>query len=471
MKQRRRSSLFWRIYATVVVTVLAGTAVGVTATWFILQERSERWVGQALEELEEQNDALVQALHEPERLGATVEAMGDTLGTRVRVTDPKGRPLTRRSSRDEGPPPRHPRRHAKALRQGRTLVLNRGQNRHLILFPLMDPDSGRTVGIVSVRPDEPPRGIALAVSALTMLLLLGLGARSLSRSLTSRLGRVEASALRIAGGELSHRVVTPQGPPADELDELALSFNGMADKLEALIQGQRVLLANVSHELRTPIARVRVILEILEGRVDQIDTPDTNAATAKHIERLRKGLGDIGRDAQELESLIGDLLTSGRLELSVAGGPLEVSPVRLDELSEHMAERFSATVTSAAAPTIQGDRMLLERLLSNLLSNARRACPDGALTVDVSAQGDGYIIAVEDEGRGIAPEDRETVFEPFRRLDEARSRDKGGVGLGLYLSRQIARAHGGDVLAQSRLDGASGARMVIVLPKTPPSRG
>ena len=471
MKQRRRSSLFWRIYATVVVTVLAGTTVGVTATWFILHERSERWVGRALEVLEEKNDTLVQALRQPGALEATVESMGETLGTRVRVTDPKGRPLTRRESRGEGAPPRHPRRHAKALRQGRTLVLNRGPNRNLILFPLMDPDTGRTVGIVSVRPNEPPRGIALTVSALAMLLLLGLGARSLSSSLTSRLGRVEASALRIAGGELSHRVVTPKGPPADELDELALSFNGMADKLEALIQGQRVLLANVSHELRTPIARVRVVLEILEGRVDQLDEGDTDSTATRHIERLRKGLSDIGRDAQELEALIGDLLTSGRLELSVAGGPLELSQVRLDELCEHMAERFDATVTSTPAPTIQADRMLLERLLSNLLSNARRACPDGALTIDVSPHDKGYVIAVEDEGRGIAPEDRELVFEPFRRLDEARSRDKGGVGLGLYLSRQIARAHGGDVLAHSRSDGTPGARMVIELPKTPPSRG
>ncbi|MGH1340030.1 MAG: HAMP domain-containing sensor histidine kinase [Nannocystales bacterium] len=471
MKQRRRSSLFWRIYATVVITVLAGTAVGVTATWFILQERSERWVGQALELLEEKNDGLVQALRDPERLETTVEAMGETLGTRVRITDPKGRPLTRHRGHDDGPPPRHPRRHAKALRQGRTLVLHRGKNRNFILFPLMDPDSGRTVGIVSVRPNDPPRGIALTVSALAMLLLLGLGARSLSRSLTSRLGRVEASALRIAGGELSHRVVTPQGAPADELDELALSFNGMADKLEALIRGQRVLLANVSHELRTPIARVRVVLEILEGRVDQIDKGGTDPDASKHIERLRKGLSDIGRDAQELESLIGDLLTSGRLDLSVAGGALEVSPVRLDELSEHMADRFSATVTSTPSPTIQGDRMLLERLLSNLLSNARRACPDGALTIEVSTNTQGYVIAVEDEGRGIAPDDREVVFEPFRRLDEARSRDQGGVGLGLYLSRQIARAHGGDLQARSRIDGASGARMVIELPKTPPSRG
>ncbi|MCR9160444.1 MAG: sensor histidine kinase [Nannocystaceae bacterium] len=466
----RRSSLFWRIYSTVVLTVLAGTAVGVAATWFVLQQRSEHWVSATLETLEERNDALVDVLDDRAALEDQLETLRGQLNTRVLITDPRGRPLVGRPEREEMPPPRHLRRHARALKHGRPLVLDRGQNRRLILYPLMHPDSGRVVAIASVRPEDPPRGMAIAVSALTMLLLLGLGARSLSRSLTSRLRRVESSAERIANGELSHRVVTPDGPPADELDDLALSFNDMTDKLEALIQGQRVLLANVSHELRTPIARVRVVLEILEGRLERLGEGD-DPRSREHLERLRKGLTDIGRDTHELETLITDLLTSGRLELSAAGGPLDVSPVRLDELAETMAERFDACVEAVPSPAIQGDRLLLERLLSNLLSNARRACPDGALTIDIAQTPEGYRIAVEDEGHGIAPEDRDAVFEPFRRLDEARSRDAGGVGLGLYLCRQIARAHGGDVYAQGRQDGARGARMVVELPKTPPRRG
>lgn len=466
----RRTSLFWRIYTTVLLTVLAGTAVGVAATWFVLQQRSERWVGHTLETLEEKNDALVAVLDDHDALEAELEALREQLDTRIHIADAKGRPLGRHRGRDDLPPPRHPRRHARALKQGRPLVLDRGTNRQVILYPLMEPDTGRIRAVVTVRHEDPPRGMALGVSALAMVLLLGLGARSLSRSLTSRLRRVEASADRIASGELSHRVITPQGPPADELDELALSFNGMADKLEALIQGQRVLLANVSHELRTPIARVRVVLEILEGRVDQLGKTD-DPATRNHLDRLRKGLSDIGRDTQELEALIGDLLTSGRLELSAAGAPLEVAPLRLDELATTMGDRFGAEVRTVPSPTIEGDRMLLERLLSNLLSNARRACPEGALTIDIEDHEGGYRVAVEDEGHGIAPEDREAVFEPFRRLDEARSRDKGGVGLGLYLCRQIARAHGGTVFAEGRKDGASGARMVIELPKAPPRRG
>ena len=256
-RPRRRSSLFWRIYSTVVLTVLAGTAVGVVATWAILQQQSERWVGRALETLEDQNDALAEAIDDPPALEAAAKALEESLRTRVAILDAKGRPLTKHFKGHEAPPRRH-KRHVRALRQGRPLVLDRGKNRKLVLFPLLDPDTGLVVGTVSVRPRDPPRGLPMIISLVAMLTLLGLGARALSRSLTSRLRRVEASADRIANGELSHRVVTPEGPPADELDELALSFNGMADKLEALIQGQRVLLANVSHELRTPIARVRV---------------------------------------------------------------------------------------------------------------------------------------------------------------------------------------------------------------------
>ncbi len=469
-RPRRRSSLFWRIYSTVVLTVLAGTAVGVVATWAILQQQSERWVGRALETLEDQNDALAEAIDDPPALEAAAKALEESLRTRVAILDAKGRPLTKHFKGHEAPPRRH-KRHVRALRQGRPLVLDRGKNRKLVLFPLLDPDTGLVVGTVSVRPRDPPRGLPMIISLVAMLTLLGLGARALSRSLTSRLRRVEASADRIANGELSHRVVTPEGPPADELDELALSFNGMADKLEALIQGQRVLLANVSHELRTPIARVRVVLEILEERATMLAPVAASDPTAtKHVARLQKGFVDIGRDTQELEQLISDLLTSGKLELSAAGGNLDLTPVSLDVLAERMGERFEAHVDAVPSPVVQADRLLLERLLSNLLSNARRACPDGRLTIEIEPTEGGYAMAVEDEGHGIPEDDREQVFEPFRRLDAARSRDKGGVGLGLYLCRQIARAHGGDVVAEGRRDGGRGARLVVLLPETQPTR-
>jgi signal transduction histidine kinase len=102
--------------------------------------------------------------------------------------------------------------------------------------------------------------------------------------------------------------------------------------------------------------------------------------------------------------------------------------------------------------------------LSNLLANARRACPAGRITVSAKARGEVLELAVEDEGPGVDPRHRETIFEPFTRLDEARDRDRGGVGLGLYLCQQICRSHHGTIEVQDRTDGARGARFVVRLP-------
>ncbi|MBL8976168.1 MAG: ATP-binding protein, partial [Myxococcales bacterium] len=110
------------------------------------------------------------------------------------------------------------------------------------------------------------------------------------------------------------------------------------------------------------------------------------------------------------------------------------------------------------------DLVLIERLLANLLHNARRACPQGQIELAARKDGDQLLLSVEDEGPGIAPADRAAIFDPFTRLDAARARDHGGVGLGLYLCRQIAQAHGGTITAEDRPNGARGARLAVRLP-------
>ncbi len=122
-------------------------------------------------------------------------------------------------------------------------------------------------------------------------------------------------------------------------------------------------------------------------------------------------------------------------------------------------------MVEVAEPGLHRVALLLERLLSNLLANARRACPEGQITLSAREDRGDEVLAVEDEGPGIAAADRELIFEPFTRLDAARDRDRGGVGLGLHLCRQIARAHGGSVAAEDRPDGRRGARLVVRLPQ------
>ena len=257
----------------------------------------------------------------------------------------------------------------------------------------------------------------------------------------------------------------PTGPPwpktpRDEIDLLGVAFNEMAGKIEALLKGQQTLLANVSHELRTPIARMRVLAEILSERIEAAKRPDD-----PNLQRLEKGLVEMNEDLQEVETLINDLLTSGRLELG-KDGVLRLGPVRAEQLLDKLGRRFDAAVICEPVDLrFEADEMLLERLLSNLLSNARRACPDGDVAVSARAEGDSIVIAVEDEGQGIPEERREQIFEPFARLDAARDRDRGGAGLGLHLCRQIAQAHGGTIRAEDRRDGKRGARLVVRLPR------
>jgi len=354
------------------------------------------------------------------------------------------------------------------LEQGKPIVLRpRRFTPPILHWGLTSPKNDHLVAVLTADAgDRDGFPWTLVATVLGLLVILGLGALPLARSLVRRLAEVEDGAEKIAGGALDHRLPLPAGGPRDEVDGLAAAFNRMAERLERLVSGQQILLANVSHELRTPVARMRVLVEILEDRVDIIKTR-TGEGEQAIVERLGRGLGELTDDLREIEALIADLLQSGKLELAVDGG-VERAPLVAAELLERVGDRFHADVHPEPPELIiHGDPMLLERLLSNLLSNARRACPDGALTLRATASAQGTIVTVEDEGPGIPAADRETIFEPFSRLDGARDRDRGGVGLGLYLCRQIVRAHGGALWAEDRPDGAQGARFVITLPDQP----
>lgn len=465
ISRARVSSLFRRIYGTLVLTVLGAALIAAMGTWTMAKRLDQRWVGDAIELLTERNNELSERLHQPRELHALTSELSNELRTRIVIYNIDGQRLA-----GEGPSqvPHRAKRQLQKLANGHPIIRQRNQGQTpTVLFPLRN-DMNTTVAVVHVAPRTTRWRFPILLSGIATLAVLGLGAATLSRSLTRRIERLERSADRIARGELGHRVALDPAGPVDEVDELGIAFNEMADKVQTLVVGQQTLLANVSHELRTPIARVRVLLEILEERVDALEK-FTQATGQRHVQRLRTGLHDITTDTREIEQLIHDLLTSGRLELRDDGAGLEIHPVDIHSLCQRMAHRVNAQVVGDddEGLVIDADELLLERLLSNLLANARRACPNGAIEVHLSRD-DTYIeIAVEDEGPGIAETDREQIFEPFRRLDAARSRDKGGVGLGLYLSRQIARAHGGDVVAEARSDGASGARMVVTLRRQP----
>ncbi|PRP97135.1 sensor histidine kinase [Enhygromyxa salina] len=501
-RHRLGTSLFARIYATFVVAVLGFAALVGLLVWIAASSWNEQRVLELVERARASGQPLAQALlnHDEAGLQTTVEALEQQLEAHVAVL-PRlrgrrlGEPLGASRGRDGRPQfHEHPltKTEIHQLRQGHPLVRRPGLGPPSIALALfergfevsdsledvdfaepeadtrpkqraLDREHGRLIAVVTIDPKHSPLRRLLSVGVLLLLALAG-GAWPLARSLTSRLDKLERSTRALADGELSHRAEIAN-EPHDEVDRLAVSFNEMADRLDALMTGQRTLLANVSHELRTPIARTKVLVEILAERIEQIQAAEQRdeGIDPEHLARLERGFTEMQEDLDEVEALIKDLLTSGRLELG-RDGSLALEPVELADLCAAAAARFAATVECEQGIELQGDRMLLERLLKNLLANARRACPDGSVVIRGERDGAGKIvIEVEDDGPGVPPDQRTKIFEPFARLDAARARDQGGVGLGLYLCRQIAQAHGGSIWAEPRRDGNSGARFVCVL--------
>lgn len=457
--RRGPPGLFWRIYLTFVLTVVVFTGLAGLAIWQFSGEYSAEWVESVATAVNAREDALRAGLKDRAALEAEVAALAAELDLRVAIRDVEGELLA------GDPATRTPRnlkpRQRSRLRRGEPVV-GRGDRGPALTLGLRDADERLAAAIYLDTGDgDARRQLWLAVALLGLLTVLASGAWPLARSLTRRLAALEQGAERIARGELAHRVSERGGN--DEIDRLGQAFNVMAERLEAMMRSQRVLLTNVSHELRTPVARMRVLAELLGERVAAL--PDAEHPAAM---RLGKGIGELGEDLVEMETLIGDLLTSGKLELATGaqGGTITRVSTPLQPLLARAAGRVAATVKCEPEDlTIEGDALLLERLLANLLSNARRACPEGQVEVSARAQGSAVVIAVEDEGPGIAPEDRSMIFDPFTRLDAARARDHGGVGLGLYLCRQIAEAHGGTIAAEDRGDRARGARLAVRLPR------
>ncbi len=451
-----RYGLFRRILIAFVLAVIAFAGIASVTVWMLSRQYDHEWVEHIEDTIHEHADALVAARGDRQQANALLAELERELDVRLSIHSRRGQLL---AGNPKPPPPPH-KRMFRRLRQGSAAVHPRARGMAPAVFIGLFDSDNKMVAVMTVDPgDDASARLRLVGLAAVFFLLLGLSAYVVSRSLTGRLAILKRGAGRIASGDLDHRIDLDRPVPRDEIDDLATAFNHMARRLKALLRGQRTLLANVSHELRTPVARMRVLVEILE---DQLQTTADNPSRT----RVLKGLSELTEDLSEMEVLIRDLLTSGKLELAADGNqaPLDLHRANVSELLHRVASRHRADVHCDPEIEVDAETLLLERLFANLLSNARRACPDGALDIHVSSQPDHIEFAVEDEGHGIPEESRESIFEPFSRLDKARARDQGGVGLGLHLCRQIARAHGGTLHAEDRPDGKRGARLVLRLP-------
>ena len=279
-----------------------------------------------------------------------------------------------------------------------------------------------------------------------LAICMAIGAYPLARRITRRLERLKGRVEALGSGDLSARV---EVEGRDEVADLAESFNRAAERIETLVEGQRTMLASASHELRTPLARIRMATELLAGR----ERPELTA--------------QIAADIAELDDLIEELLLASRLQTSERVA--EAEPVDLLALVAEEGARVNAAVAGEAV-TLNGNRRLLRHLLRNLFENARRHGGEDGVEARVESlrppagagagAGAEARISVSDRGPGVPEEERERIFAPFYRPAGMRERGEG-VGLGLYLVRQIARRHRGDARCEAAEGG--GARFVVTL--------
>lgn len=343
------------------------------------------------------------------------DELGRRFGVRATLFDARGEVLASAGLPLPDRPPRHP-------HPG----WDWGPHGPVVVVPLAE---GGWLTVATPPDHAPPRGGWVVV--VLLLVTVAVGTVPLARGITRRVEELRGGVERMGSGDLGARV-TVRGE--DEVAALARAFNASAARIEALVEGQRRMVASASHELRSPLARLGMALELLAEGVDD-------------RERL---LDEARRDIAELDQLVGDLLLSGRLQARAR--PADAPEVELGALVAAECARVGAR-WGGGELRVRGDAGALGRLVRNLLENGQRYASE------VEARLTGGELVVEDRGPGVPPAERERIFEPFyQRKGHAEGRH-GGVGLGLALVREIAAWHGAKVRYEAREGG--GSRFVV----------
>jgi len=300
---------------------------------------------------------------------------------------------------------------------------------------------------------SPQLPVAIAIGGLTTFVLVLIFTRPVVR--------LRETALQLAQGNLSARVREPGKRSrifkGDEFDALVDGFNHMAERLESLVNAQKLLLRDVSHELRSPLARLSVALEL--SREDADVTMNT------HLNRIE-------RETERLNQLIGQLLTLSSMEATE--GLDKIESVSMKSLLEEMtpdatyeAQQRDATVALDAQCdcVVEGRRELLYRAIENVVRNAVRYTQSGTqVEIRLSRDNERHtaVIEVSDRGPGIPQSEVASIFRPFYRVDAARSAQTGGFGVGLAIAERAIKLHNGQIRASNRAGG--GTTIQISLP-------
>ena len=326
---------------------------------------------------------------------------------------------------------------------------------------MTDTDGRYYILITELPPEEHglmgPHGVP-GIGLLIGIISSGLVCYVLARYLTSPVQRLRKAAQKLASGDLTARAGGARSRRHDEMAELVRDFDLMAERLQGLVDGQKRLLTDISHELRSPLARLSVALELARQR------SGSEASTA---------LDRIDRESTRLNEMIGKLLTIVRLE---AEEPIQRMPVILEQIIGEVARdaafeaqnrRCEVDVAVVDDCVVSGNPGLLHSAIENVVRNAIRYTQEGTsvqvrLEQGHGARGAEAVVRVTDSGPGVPEDSLDKLFQPFYRIDDARGRQTGGVGLGLAITQRAVSLHGGTIRAANRPQG--GLMVEIRLP-------
>lgn len=371
--------------------------------------------------------------------GAEPSRLSARLGLEIRVL-PRPPRYIRRSLRGHGPCRAHEirRRRVVACRGPRGGIAVELDAALAPRGPLDDRPGRWLLVRRRIDPEAPKRRVFLILVAVGIVVLI---ASTAIATIVTRPIRASVQAMeRMASGELTHRL--PESGTA-EVREVANAFNRMADRISALLEAERGLMAGISHELRTPLARLRLELELLKDQ----NVPEKRVAAME-------------ADVEDIDRLIGEVLESSRL--SIGERSLHLDSVRLREvveeaLSQEPLPHHEVRLEGESRP-VAGDRKRLVRVVRNLLENAGKYAPK---ETEVSVRVGEHTIEVADRGPGVPDAELQRLFEPFYRGERGRRAAATGFGLGLMIAKQVVELHGGQIEAENRPGGGLVVRLTL----------
>ena len=301
---------------------------------------------------------------------------------------------------------------------------------------------------------------AVSLAAIAALIAAVFASFFVSRQVVIPIQQMMKLSHRIAEGEYEERLKISggyQSDQVDELDQLALSFNQMAEKLEKTEIMRRELIGDITHELRTPLTAVK---GYLEGLMDGVLTaePETYQQIHTEINRLQRLVNDL----QELSKV-----ESGALKLEFSSVSPSIIIGTIQKNFEHQFEEKNLKLVldiESNLPNITVDKDRIIQVLINLVGNALQYTPSGGkVQIKVQREKSNLLFSVSDTGIGISPEQLPNIFNRFYRTDKSRARASGGSGIGLTIAKALVKAHHGQIWAESNGEG-KGSTFSFLIP-------